>query len=105
MITFWMNWLSLKAEKKPEMLSMLFSINTECDAPGKSILRKRAGVKNQLQLFPMILNNIKNFEAGASKRKFEEGPQEALKKEQELLERLKQLPDGEQKARRDKTND
>ncbi len=30
--------------------------------------------------------------------KFEQGRQEALKKEQELLERLKQLPDGEQKA-------
>jgi hypothetical protein len=28
-----------------------------------------------------------------------------LEKEQELLDRLKQLPDGEQKARRDKTND
>lgn len=29
---------------------------------------------------------------------FEQGRQEALKKEQELLDRLKQLPDGEQKA-------
>nr|MBD2215396.1 phosphoenolpyruvate synthase [Nostoc linckia FACHB-104] len=33
-----------------------------------------------------------------SERKFEQGRQSALKKEQELLERLKQLPDGEQKA-------
>ncbi len=49
-------------------------------------------------LVPMILSNIKNFEPGASKRKFEQGRQEALKKEQELLDRLKQLPDGEQKA-------
>ena len=46
----------------------------------------------------MILNNIKNFEYGASHRKFEQGRQESLKKEQELLYRLKQLPDGEQKA-------
>ena len=50
-------------------------------------------------LVPMILSNIKNFEPHASKRKFEQGRQEALKKEQELLERLKQLPDGEQKAK------
>lgn len=50
-------------------------------------------------LIPMILSNIKNFEPNASKRKFEQGRQEALKKEQELLERLKQIPDGEQKAK------
>jgi phosphoenolpyruvate synthase/pyruvate phosphate dikinase len=49
-------------------------------------------------LIPMILGNIKNFEPGAAKRKFEQGRQEALKKEQELLERLKSLPDGEEKA-------
>ena len=53
-------------------------------------------------LVPMILSNIKNFEPGASKRKFEQGRQEALKKEQELLDRLKQLPDGEQKAKETK---
>jgi phosphoenolpyruvate synthase/pyruvate phosphate dikinase len=49
-------------------------------------------------LVPMILSNIKNFEPGASNRKFEQGRQEALKKEEDLLDRLKQLPDGEQKA-------
>jgi phosphoenolpyruvate synthase/pyruvate phosphate dikinase len=50
-------------------------------------------------LVPMILSNIKNFEPNASNLKFEQGRQEALKKEQELLDQLKQLPDGEQKAR------
>ncbi|WP_045521230.1 phosphoenolpyruvate synthase [Neobacillus niacini] len=49
-------------------------------------------------LIPMILGNIKNFEPNAGNRKFEQGRQEALKKEQELVDRLKQLPDGEQKA-------
>jgi pyruvate,water dikinase len=49
-------------------------------------------------LVPLILSNIKNFEPGAGSRKFEQGRQEASKKEQELLERLKQVPDGEQKA-------
>ncbi len=55
-----------------------------------------------ITLVPMILNNIKNFEPNASNRKFEQGRQEALKKEQELLDRLKQLPDGEQKAKETK---
>ncbi|MDL9994119.1 phosphoenolpyruvate synthase [Bacillus stercoris] len=50
----------------------------------------------------MILNNIKNFEPNAGQRKFEQGREEALKKEQELLDRLKQLPDGEQKAKETK---
>ncbi len=49
-------------------------------------------------LVPLILGNIKNFEPGAGKRKFEQGRQEALKKEGELLQRLQQLPEGEQKA-------
>jgi pyruvate,water dikinase len=49
-------------------------------------------------LIPIILNNIKNFAPGAGSRKFEQGRQEALKKEQEVIERVQQLPDGEQKA-------
>src|SRR6202035_6189868 len=53
-------------------------------------------------LVPIIMGNIKNFEPHASNRKFEQGRQEALKKEQELLDRLRQLPDGEQKAKETK---
>ena len=49
-------------------------------------------------LVPVILGNIKNFEPGAAERRFEQGRQEASKKERELLERLRALPDGEQKA-------
>jgi pyruvate,water dikinase len=49
-------------------------------------------------LVPMILSNIRNLEAGERDRKFEQGQQSAFKKEQELLERLQQLPDGEQKV-------
>ncbi len=49
-------------------------------------------------LVPVILGNIKNFEPGAGPRRFEEGRQEAWAKEQEVLERLWALPDGEQKA-------
>jgi pyruvate,water dikinase len=46
----------------------------------------------------MILGNIKNFEPGAGQRRFAQGRHEAWKKEQELLERLRALPDGEHKA-------
>jgi rifampicin phosphotransferase len=49
-------------------------------------------------LVPVILGNIKNFEPGAGERRFEQGRQEAWAKEQDVLGRLRALPDGEQKA-------
>lgn len=53
-------------------------------------------------LIPIVLSNIKNFDPNAGKRKFEQGREEALRKEQELLDRLTQLPDGEEKAKETK---
>ncbi|WP_346674011.1 rifamycin-inactivating phosphotransferase [Nannocystis sp. SCPEA4] len=49
-------------------------------------------------LVPLLLSNIKNFEPHAGARKFAQGRQEALQHAQALLERLRQLPDGEEKA-------
>ena len=49
-------------------------------------------------LVPVILGNVRNFEPGAAKRRFEQGRQEAQKKAQEVLEHLRALPDGEHKA-------
>jgi phosphoenolpyruvate synthase/pyruvate phosphate dikinase len=49
-------------------------------------------------LLPILLGHLENFEPGAAGRRFEQGRQEARKKEEELLERLRALPDGEQKA-------
>src|SRR5205807_1416597 len=45
-----------------------------------------------------LLGNIKNFEPGAGAQRFEHGRKEAWAKEQALLERLRTLPEGEQKA-------
>src|SRR5438105_7588828 len=49
-------------------------------------------------LIPVLLGNIKNLAPGAGERRFEQGRQEAWTKEQELLQRLRALPDGEQKV-------
>ncbi len=49
-------------------------------------------------LVPTILGNIRNFEPGAGRRRFEQGRQEARAKEEELLQRLRVLPGGEEKA-------
>ncbi|MFD5161596.1 rifamycin-inactivating phosphotransferase [Streptomyces hawaiiensis] len=49
-------------------------------------------------LVPAILDNVRNFEPGAAQRRFEQGRQEAWKKEQDVLTRLRALPEGESKA-------
>jgi pyruvate,water dikinase len=49
-------------------------------------------------LVPVILDNVRNFGPGAGRRRFEHGRQQAERKEQDVLERLRALPDGEQKA-------
>jgi pyruvate,water dikinase len=49
-------------------------------------------------LLPIILANIKNFEPGAGKRRFEQGRREALNEERALLARVRVLPSGEGKA-------
>ncbi|WP_223645680.1 rifamycin-inactivating phosphotransferase [Corallococcus sp. EGB] len=49
-------------------------------------------------LVPILLGNIQGFEPGAGARRFEQGRQAAWKKEQEVLERLRALPEGGAKA-------
>ncbi|GAA4543670.1 phosphoenolpyruvate synthase [Amycolatopsis samaneae] len=49
-------------------------------------------------LVPVILDNVKNFEPGAAELRFEQGRRKALEKEQDVLTRLRALPDGDRKA-------
>jgi pyruvate,water dikinase len=49
-------------------------------------------------LVPLILRNVRNFEPGEATRRFEQGRRAAMRKEVELLERVRSLPDGDQKA-------
>lgn len=49
-------------------------------------------------LVPVILSHIRNLPPGESKRKFEQGLQEALRKEADILSRLALLPDGAAKV-------
>ncbi len=66
--------------------------------PGEIDITRPRWSERPTTLVPLILGNIKNFEPGAAERRFEQGRQEARKKEQELLDRLRALPDGERKA-------
>ncbi len=55
-------------------------------------------------LVPVILANIKNFEPGEGDRRFTQGLEEAGRKEQEVLARVRTLPDGARKADETKQN-
>ncbi len=49
-------------------------------------------------LVPLILDNIRNFTPGEAERRLKGGRQKAADKEHEILERLRDLPDGERRA-------
>ncbi|MFE4698329.1 rifamycin-inactivating phosphotransferase [Streptomyces sp. NPDC056738] len=49
-------------------------------------------------LVPVILDNVRNFEQGAAERRFEQGRHRAREKEQDVLSRLRALPDGDRRA-------
>jgi pyruvate,water dikinase len=66
--------------------------------PGEIDITRPRWSERPAMLVPTILSNIKNFEPGAAARRFAQGRQEAREKEQELLTRLRALPDGEPKA-------
>jgi rifampicin phosphotransferase len=49
-------------------------------------------------LVPVLLGNVRNFGPGAGRRRFEEGRDEARRKEEDVVARVRALPDGEQRA-------
>lgn len=83
-------------EVREAIITYLNKYGMRCS--GEIDITKTRWSEKPTTLLPLILSNIKNFEPNASRRKFEQGKQEALAKEEELLSRLKQLPEGEQKA-------
>ena len=87
-------------EARDVILSYLDKYGMRCS--GEIDITKPRWSEKPTTLVPLILSNIKNFEPNASKRKFEQGRQEALEKEKELLERLNKLPDGEEKVKETK---
>lgn len=83
-------------ETKEAIVAFLDKFGMRC--AGEIDITRTRWTEKPITLVPTILSNIKNLEPNASSRKFEHGRQKALKKEKELLARLKHLPDGEQKA-------
>jgi pyruvate,water dikinase len=83
-------------EARNAILAYLDKYGMRCT--GEIDITRARWSEKPITLVPMILNNVKSFAPGAGKQKFEQGRREALNKEIDLLKKLRQLPDGEQKA-------
>ncbi len=68
--------------------------------PGEIDITQSRWHENPTALIPAILGNIKSVGPNSRSIKFEQGRLEALSKEQDLLQRLKQLPRGKSKAKK-----
>jgi pyruvate,water dikinase len=66
--------------------------------PGEIDITRPRWSERPAALVSTILGNIKNHEPGAGRRRFEHGRQQACAKEEEIVQRLRVLPEGEQKA-------
>jgi phosphoenolpyruvate synthase/pyruvate phosphate dikinase len=84
------------AEARDSILAYLGRYGVRC--VGEIDITRPRWRERPATLVPLLVGNIKNFEPGEGQRRFDQGRQEAWEKEQELLERLRALPDGEQKA-------
>jgi len=91
----------LALEGGPEAMEAITSFLSRYGmrCPGEIDITRSRWAERPSALIPLLLSHIKNFEPGESQRKFGQGLSEALNKEAELLSRLKQLPEGEEKAR------
>ncbi|MCM3570160.1 phosphoenolpyruvate synthase [Neobacillus mesonae] len=87
-------------EAREAIIAFLNKYGMRC--AGEIDITKTRWSEKPITLIPVILGNVKNFEPNAGERKFEQGRRVALEKEKELIDRLKQLPDGEQKAKETK---
>lgn len=83
-------------EARDAIQSFLHKYGMRC--AGEIDITKPRWCERPTTLVPLILSNVRNFNPGASQRKFEEGRKAALAKMEELRRRLRQLPAGEDKA-------
>jgi rifampicin phosphotransferase len=66
--------------------------------PGEIDITRPRWREKPTALIPLLLNNIRLFKPNAGHQQFEQGKREALAKEAHILDQLKKLPDGAQKA-------
>ena len=83
-------------QAREAILAFLETYGMRCT--GEIDLTRTRWSEKPTTLIPMILGNLSNVAPHASRRKFAQGQQEASRKESDLLARVRELPDGENKA-------
>ena len=83
-------------EVQDAILSFLDTYGMRC--AGEIDITRPRWSERPTTLLPLLLGNVRNFGPGEAARRFEQGRREAQEKEQEVLARLRNLPDGESKA-------
>ena len=83
-------------EARDALAGFLASYGMRC--PGEIDITRPRWAENPAALLLAILGNVRNFPPGEATRRFEQGLREAERAERDLLERLRELPGGEQKA-------
>ncbi len=83
-------------EVKEAFAAFLRQYGMRC--PGEIDITRTRWSEHPLALVPLLLGNLKQFGPDAGKRRFEQGQKAARDKERELLERIRLLPDGGEKA-------
>ncbi|MFL5681479.1 MAG: PEP-utilizing enzyme, partial [Chloroflexota bacterium] len=66
--------------------------------PGEIDITRPRWSERPSALVPILIGNVETFESGEAGRRFEHGLQDARSRERELLERLRRLTAGEEKA-------
>lgn len=80
-----------------ELQDFLKKFGMRC--PGEIDITRERWIENPTAVIPMILGNVRNFEAGAGEAMVEKGRLESKQKEREYLERIRKLPGGRRKAK------
>ncbi len=83
-------------EARDALQAFLAKYGMRC--PGEIDVTRPRWSEKPSMLVPLILGNVKSFAPQAGRQKIEQGRREALEKEEDLLERVERLPDGERKA-------
>ncbi|MCH3963592.1 MAG: phosphoenolpyruvate synthase [Clostridium sp.] len=81
-----------------EFRNFLLKYGMRC--PGEIDITRPRFEEKPTQLLPMLLNDIRILKLGEHKTRFSNGKIEAKKKEEELLHRLVELPNGKRKAKK-----
>ena len=84
------------AESRDAIRAFLDTYGMRC--VGEIDITRPRWSEHPVALVPLILGNIRNFEAGAARHLFEQGLREAGNKERDLLERLRAQPGGAGRA-------